>query len=162
MASTTSAFVRDGSYAGQNFNADPTLTLKSDGVAGNTREAYVKFDLTSLASITSATLRLNGKLADTRDASVGVNVFNADNTSWSETSLTWNNRPAAGATVRGTFSVVGTTSQWYEVDLTSFLQAEFAAGRKVVTLVLKVSGTNNAPVTFASDEQTNGPRLVVS
>jgi hypothetical protein len=89
-------------------------------------------------------------------------VFNAADTAWSESTLTWNNRPAAGASVRATFSVVGTTSQWYEVDLTSFLQAELAAGRKVVTLVLKVSGTNNAPITFSSDEQANGPRLAIS
>jgi hypothetical protein len=162
ITSTVASFVRDGSYASQNFNADSTLTVKRDGFAGNTREAYVKFDLTSVASITSAKLRIYGKLADTRDASVGVSIFNAADTTWTETGLTWNNRPASGLTQHGSFNVAGTTNQWYEINLTSFLQAEFAAGRKVVTLVLKVTGANNAPVVFASDETANAPQLVVS
>ncbi len=162
ITSTVAAFVRDGAYAGQNFNADPTLAVKYDGFTGNARETYIKFDLSTVSSIATAKLRLNGKLADTRDAAVGISVFSAADTAWSESVLTWNNKPPAGPTLRGSLTVAGTTSQWYEVNLASFLQAEFAAGRKVITFVLKTTTTNNSPVTFASDETANGPQIVVT
>jgi hypothetical protein len=46
--------------------------------------------------------------------------------------------------------------------MTSFLKSELAAGRKVVTLVLKAPNTSNPYAIFASDETANGPRLVVT
>ena len=54
------------------------------------------------------------------------------------------------------------TNKVYEVDLTAFLQAEFAAGRKVVTLVLKNASTSDAQTIFGSDESAMPPQLVVS
>ncbi len=89
-------------------------------------------------------------------------VYSASNTSWNETGLTWNNKPSSGSTVRGSLAVSGTAAKWYEVDLTSFLKAELAAGRKVVTLVLKNPNTSDAQTLFGSDETANGPQLVVT
>ena len=158
----TSAYVRNGSYAGTNFGSDATLVVKKNATTGNSRESYLKFDLNGVAPITSAKLRLYGRLAGTENPSVAVNVYGASNTSWSEGALTWNSKPAAGTTVRGTFSVVGTVARWYEVDLTSFLKAEQAAGRKVVTLVLKAPTNHNALVWFNSDDAaSNKPELAL-
>ena len=98
----------------------------------------------------------------TTDPSVVTNVHSASNTSWTEGGLTWNNKPSAGSTVRGVITVVGMTPGWYEVDLTSFIQTELAAGRKVVTLVLKNPTITDAWPVFSSDETANGPRLVVA
>ncbi len=91
-----------------------------------------------------------------------MNVHSASNTSWTEGGITWNNKPIAGATVHGSLTVTGTTAQWYEVDLTSFLQAELAAGRKLVTLVFKAPDTSNPWAIFDADSTPNGPRLVVT
>jgi len=138
------------------------LIVKRSGTSGNTREIYLKFDLTSLSSLSTAKLRLNGRLSDTTNASVLTQVFSASDTSWSEGGLSWNNKPAASTTVRGSLTVSGTGSKWYKVDLSSFLKAEFAASRKIVTLVLKNPNTSNAQTLFASDETANGPRLVIT
>ena len=74
--------------------------------------------------------------------------------------MTWNDKPTAGTTVRGTGTVTGTTAKWYEVDLTAFLQAEKAAGRNVVTLVIKRDGRQRVHDLFDSDEAaTNRPEL---
>jgi endoglucanase len=89
-----------------------------------------------------------------------TNVYSATNTSWTETGLTWNNKPAAGAAVHGSLTVTGTTNRTYEVDLTAFLKSEFAAGRRVVTLVLKnATRSDTTNTVFASDEVVTGPVL---
>jgi hypothetical protein len=138
------------------------MLVKKSATTGNSREGYMLFDLSSVATITSAKLRLFGQLSDTTAASVGINVYSASNTTWSESGLTWNTKPAAGSTVRGSLTVTGTTAKWYEIDLTSFLKSEFAAGRKKVTLVLKAPNTSNPWAIFGSDDSANGPQIVVT
>jgi uncharacterized delta-60 repeat protein len=153
-------YVRGGTSAGLNFGADTDLIVKKAS-SNSTRETYIRFDLSTASAVTSATLRLNARLSDSTSASVLTQIFSASNTSWTETGLTWNNKPAADATVRGSVNVVGTSAQWYEIDLTSFIQSEIAAGRKVITLVLKNPNTTEAQTVILSDETVNGPQLVV-
>ena len=128
--------------------------MKKSNTSGNTREAYLKFDLTSVTTpITSAKLRLFGWLSNVLDsAQPNVAIYNSTNTTWSESTLTYNNRPTASSTIRAQQSISGTAGQWFEFDLTSFLQAEKAAGRSVVTLVLKSTNTTNAMANFNSGE----------
>jgi hypothetical protein len=161
---TTAAYVRDGSaYRGANFGGAADLWVKRNASASLNREAYLKVDLTRLDTIASATLRLFGALTDARDAGVTVNVHAASSTGWTESGLTWADRPAAGSTVRGSATVSGTAGRWYEVDLTSFLRAEQGAGRDVVTLVLRSPTNTDAAAVFHSDDATsNRPELVVT
>jgi hypothetical protein len=51
----------------------------------------------------------------------------------------------------------GTTKKWYELDVTSFLKSEKAAGRNVVTLVLKNrrSRTRSWSSTATTQRRTN-------
>jgi hypothetical protein len=96
--------------------------------------------------------------------SVGFNVYAASPTkTWNESTLTWNNRPtAASSTVIAKATVSGTTGKWYELDLTTFLKQQLAAGATSVTLVLKAAGASNGPIVFDSDEGANRPELVIS
>jgi endoglucanase len=121
----------------------------------------VKFDLSSVATISSAKLRLFGKLSDAALSSLSIGVYGAAS-AWTESALTWNTRPAVGSASLGSVSVSGTTAKWYEIDLGSYLKSEKAAGRNIVTLVLK-SQTRAATVcAFSSDEGVNGPELRVT
>ena len=155
------ATVRDGTYASQNFGTATELVVKRSNNTGYRRETYLRFDFSSAESITTAKLRINARLSDTSVASLVTQIYSVSNTAWTESGLTWNNKPTTGATLRGSFTVTGTSATWYEVDLTSFIQAEFAAGRKIVTLVLRnpeLSG--NGLTLIPSDETANGPQLV--
>jgi endoglucanase len=92
-----------------------------------------------------------------------VAVYKATNTTWGESSLTWNTRPATTGSAIATQTISGATGQWYEWNLTSFLEAEKAAGRNVVTLVLKATNSTNPIATFNSGEAAaNQPVLVVT
>ena len=64
---------------------------------------------------------------------------------------------------RTAVAVTGTTGQWYEFDVTAYLQAEKALGHNTVTLVLKNPTQQNALVVFNSDDAaTNQPQLAIT
>jgi mannose/cellobiose epimerase-like protein (N-acyl-D-glucosamine 2-epimerase family) len=161
VKSNAATFVRDGAYASTNYGANPSLEVKRSTI-GYTREAYVKFDMSSVATINSAKLRLFGKLADTAVSSISIGVYGGGASTWSESTLTWNTRPAVGSATLASVSVAGTTAKWYELDLAAFLKSEKAAGRNIVTLVLKSQTTAATVCTFSSDESVNGPELRVT
>jgi hypothetical protein len=161
LSTNTAAHVRDGSYRYANYGASPVLEVKKSTTNYN-REAYLKFDLSALASITSAKLRLYGGLMDAATPSIQLGVFAASSTDWTESGLTWLNKPATGASAVGTTTVSGTTKKWYEIDLGSFLKAEKAAGRNVVTLVLRSNTFTSTLCSFSSDEAANGPHLAIT
>lgn len=77
-----------------------------------------------------------------------------------------NNKPPSGATALATVTIVNnsTAARWYELDVTAYLQAEKAAGRNTVTLVLKNLANSSPYVTFSSKEATtvtNRPHVLV-
>jgi glucose/arabinose dehydrogenase len=155
------AMVRDGTNAAVNYGAGIDMGVKRSANAGNTRETYLRFDLSGVATVGSATLRLFGRL--TAAEALQVNVHSASDTTWSEGGITWDNRPAADAAVLASATLTATTSQWVEWDLTAFLQAEKAAGRDVVTLVLRAAAVTDSVALFASDEAAaNPPHLRIS
>lgn len=163
FAATAAAYVRDGTYAGQNFGADPTVVVKQHGTTGYRRNGLLRFDLSpATATVNSATLRLYGKLG-TAGAGVTVNVYGSTNTAWGESAVTWAAQPTTAGSPLKAFVVSGTAARWYEVDLTAHLAAERAAGRSLVTLVLKSALAHEPNVLFNSDEAATGvPEVVVA
>jgi hypothetical protein len=163
LTTATTSYVRNGPYAGQNFGSSPQLLVSRSDVAGNTREAYLRFDLSSVSSINTARLRLFGRLSAAAASGVRTSVFAAANTSWTEAGLTWNNRPASGAAALASATIRGTAGAWYEWDVTTYLRAQKAAGRNLVTLILRNPFTSLPWCIFNSDDATsNRPELVVT
>jgi uncharacterized delta-60 repeat protein len=159
---TADSYVRDGTSAGSNFGTSTALQVRKSTTAGNTRWTVLKFDISSLTSITNATLRLNGKLDVTTNPSVAVQAFTASNTTWMETGVMWNNKPSASGASLGQIAVSGTTAKWYTIDLTAWLQSQKAAGKTSVALVLMSPAATTSMAVFSSDEaSSNGPQLVV-
>ncbi|MCS7338796.1 MAG: Ig-like domain-containing protein, partial [Verrucomicrobiae bacterium] len=67
------AYVRDGSWAGSNFGASVVLETCSTNRSGNRRVAYLKFDVGDFTDISTAQLRVFGRLSAT--GSVGLTVY---------------------------------------------------------------------------------------
>lgn len=122
--------VRSGSYAGNNYGS--SSTLQSDGDDGGTQyHTYVKFAIGNVGTINSCKLRFY-----VQDPSNGPHSVRAvANTSWSESGMTWNNKPATGATI----ATIGSTTKdtWVEVDVTTA-----CAPNTTVSLAI-VPGTTN-------------------
>jgi O-glycosyl hydrolase len=159
------AIVRGGTYASTNYGAGTTLESKTAGTASNTRESYLRFDISSLvaASITSVKLRLYGNLSDTANASVGVGIYSAASTAWNEGAINFANRPARSASPLASQGVSGTTARWYEFDVTAYVKAQRLAGATAITLVIANPAVSTSRAVFSSDEAaTARPELVIS
>lgn len=163
LGAAADAYVQDGPRPGKNFGTANALDVRT-GSSGDNRWTYLRFDTASLSSVSRAKLRLFGGLGGLRASSVGAAVYPSANTTWGESAITWNNRPVTAATALAVATVTSSlVDRWYEWDVTDYLRAEKAAGRHVVTLVVKNTGTSNAAASFRSREAGgNVPQLVVS
>ena len=143
-----------------NYGGSSTFTARqSSSVYG--RVGYLSFDLSSASSISSGILKLYGML-DRSGPAVDVGVYRVADTSWSENGLTWNNRPTLGALI-ASGRVDGTAGSTYSFDLTSFLQAEKAAGRNRVSVGFFGRGATSPVAVFNSDEAaSHQPLLQIS
>lgn len=154
------SFVRDGSYSSTNYGSDTTLDVKDGLLPNYTRNAYLKFDLSSVSSVSSAKVRVYG--CDSQDSTVvSVKAYAVDNDSWSESTITFNNAPANNGTQLGAVSI-GSTPQYLEFDVTTFVISQFA-GDKLVTIEVLTNLDEDRVMTFNSKENTsNKPELVIN
>jgi len=89
----------------------------------------------------------------TDGSDVGGLVF-ATSGSWSESTITWNNEPAATGGLLASLGSVD-AGNWAEFDLTAAI-----GGSGVVNLVLQSTSTNSC--LYSSREGSNPPELVVT
>ena len=160
LSPTADAYVRDGSSAATNFGTATSLNVKLN-TSGFNRDSYLKFDLSSASSITSAKLQFFATSSE--GTAITVAAFPVSNTTWTETGITWNNKPALGATQIGSAVVNGTPLVMYQIDVTSYAKSEKMAGRNVITLGLHGPASTSTLCTLNSREAaSNGPSLVIA
>jgi hypothetical protein len=162
LAPDADAHVRDGTSAGTNFGNAGKIEVKSQSTAGNTRIAYLRFPLGGLGPVVSARLRLFGNRPSTN--TVTDSAFAVADNGWSETTITWNNRPPLGAAALSPGVVVTPTAQYYEWDVTSFVEGQRNNDSGEVSLAVKMdSNVTIGPDSFNSREATGSrPQLVVT
>ena len=158
------AYVNGGKNANTNFGSAVTLINQNNSSPNKNYESFLKFDISAIsADVSSAVLRINGRLNNTQSPSIPVAVYNVTNTTWVENTITWNNKPAAQATILATTNVAGTTNQYYEWDISQQVIAARSVGLDFVTLKLLNTNTTNNQVLFNSKEAAaNRPELVVT
>jgi hypothetical protein len=113
-------------------------------------ESYLRFTVSGVSgTVQNATLRF----FVTNGSSNGPSIYGTDNT-WTETGITWNNRPAA---TTGAIANLGaaTVNTWVEYNVTAYI-----TGNGTFDLVLLPDST--AGVTFTSREGTSPPQLVLT
>lgn len=160
------AYVRDGSNAAiTHGTTDSTLLITKVSPAGqlnNAREAFLRFNATGVSgNVSSATLRVYGKIDLTTTPTVPVAAYAVSNTGWTENALTWNNKPATGVAL-DTVTVSNTAYVYYSWDVTAWVNAELTAGRTNIALALK-SLTAHDPRIFwnSSEASSNPPQLLI-
>jgi glucose/arabinose dehydrogenase len=159
-APSADAYVRAGAYASQNFGTATELVTKNWSVANYHRRTYLRFPIGS-GPIGRAVLRLQGTLTSAGD--VPVAVYPVANTTWAESTLTWNTRPPAGATAIASTRVRSTSRTWYEWDVTSYVRSERTAGRTSASFMLAGAAATEPYASFASREASaNRPELLIS
>ena len=144
VSSSKDANVRAASPT-KNYGSNASLRVQSGSYL-----SYLGFTVAALTGpVQSAKLRL--WVTDASPSGGGVYVVPDG---WSETTITYANRPAVPATPVGTFGAV-TAGTWAEVDVTSAVQ-----GAGAVSLAIVSTSSNSA--LYSSREAANAPTLVVT
>lgn len=151
LPSVFDAYVRDGGSASTNFGTAAELQVQSSATAGSNRESYFRFDLTTVSGIARAKLRLYGKLSDTSGTNVPLGAYAVSDTTWTETGITWNNKPSAGTLLSST-TITDNVARWYEFDVTSHVKSEKELSHNAVSLAVKALANSSPFATFNSKE----------
>jgi RHS repeat-associated protein len=151
------------------FNGDSTLNYGDTSdiitvLSGNGIDAdgYLKFDTSSyVGALQGARIRLYGHQTSNPNT-MSVSAHSVADTSWSETAITWNNKPPKSAAALSSTAISGTTDGWYEWDVTAYVTSERAAGRNVVSFAMSNPTADNSDMTtFSAREGSHAPRLLL-
>jgi fibronectin type 3 domain-containing protein len=125
--------------------------LRVEGGTDPDIESYFSYNVSGIAgTVLGAKLRVFA----TSDTGNGPAVYAANN-GWTETGITWANRPAVTSVARDDKGVIG-SNVWVEYDVTPFV-----SGDGSYTFVLKTTSIDG--VDFSSRQNTtNRPELVVT
>jgi hypothetical protein len=131
--------------------------------ADQTRETYLTFDTSLLSgTLASAKVKLFGGMQDNRAGNLPIDIYGAP-TNWDESTLTWNNKPSPTTGGLYTRNIIDQNQQWYDWDVTGYVNSQRALGNFVVSFVLKTSTQLTPYATFASSEAAaNAPELLMS
>ncbi len=163
-AAAEDSFVRSGvdedgvDHTGQNFGTSTEIQIKDDVPEnGYMRQGYIKFNAEGLADVTVAKLRLYGSGADAT-----VKVFSVEDDSWLEKEITYNNKPGLSAEPLDTQTVTS-EAQYYEFDVTGFIQSEISRGQSVFSFAVTGNALQDRNIVFNSKENgTDRPQLVIT
>jgi hypothetical protein len=152
LTATADSYVSSGT-TGTNYGTSTVLRVDASPVD----TTYLKFDLSPYAGRTlqSATLQLRSA----GNASTGTqNVKLVATDTWTETGITYNNRPALGTSI-GRFGPT-TTNTNYSVPLTvSALTGELG---QQLSLALDTSSTDGLDLNSKEAGSTNAPKLILT
>lgn len=125
--------------------------LQVDGAGDPDVEGFIRFTVTGVSgTIQSATLRVY----DTTNGSVNGPAVYGTGTAWTETGITWNNRPARTSDLLDNQGSISTTT-WVEYNVTAFV-----TGNGTFSFVL--AADSNDAATFSSRQGSQPPQLVVT
>lgn len=135
-----------------NNNYGLNQTLEVDG--SPIKITYMKLDLSSLAGsfLVSAKLRL--KITDSSTSTQVVKTV--DDTGWSETTMTYTNRPPVGTSVN--IIPGGTAGTWVEVDISSAVSSKLG---QLLSIAIDSVGSDGLDF-YSKDNATDKPVLVIN
>jgi uncharacterized delta-60 repeat protein len=155
------AHVREGAPSHQ-FGPAELLETRAIDLPLNI-ESFLKFDVSAIdPNASSVRLRVFGRLSSGATP-VPTAVFGVSASGWSENGITWDNRPAPSTAALASVDVVGPTETRYTFDVTEFVRREKAAGRNVITFLMRNTAPSDGITLWASrSSEYSDPRLVVA
>ncbi|MFS0726717.1 DNRLRE domain-containing protein [Paenibacillus sp. 1P07SE] len=133
----------DGVSPDQNFGSAIRTIVRDVPGQMNDKIAYYKFDVGDVTIRSDrALLRLYVEGITPDPLATNVSAYEVEDNSWSEHTLTWNNRPAVSGKLSGTTATASNT--WIELDVTSHVKAGMSASGYVSIAVMDDQQHNRA------------------
>ena len=153
-------YVRDGSFANNNFGKEDHIGVKGTPTAETRRAAFLKFDLSELkeTSFNSCILKVYCTLLQDNMAHT-ISVMGVGDNSWNEMKMIWGTQPKAEGIIT-TGSITG-QGQWYEFDVTPYIKERLTAGNKIISLSFHDPDNQDLRLEFGSKESNNPPELLL-
>jgi len=173
------ASVRNNSYVNTNFGGASELFVENSSGGHNTQITFLKFDISGINTVNSATLELNGNLIAAGDPAITADVFSVADSSWTEGSgngtlgvpadgITWNTQPEIGPAISGATATISShTAQMASFNITSYIEAQEQLGNDVISLAIESSTIITSKkasagiVEFDSSQGGVAPALVI-
>lgn len=157
---TADSYVQGGSNADTNYGSSTSLLVKGSADPAYARISYLGFDPSALigGDIISGLLCMRGLVTETPGSSVSLDVQTVEGL-WSESAVTYNSRPSAGATLGS--AVFGSTQTERCVDVTSYLSARRSSGQPASFAVTQTSSPTLV-TKIGSRESSDRPYLNVT
>lgn len=142
----------DSMKATRNYGKQKKLTADASSV----RQIFMRFDLTGLRGpVQEARLRIRVRKPKVSASAIGGSVARVAETTWSETGVTYDNRPTSLGPSVATLGAVKANT-WVEVPVTSAV----TTGR-LLTLAVR-STSNDAAIYESREAGANAPQLIVT
>lgn len=135
------------SYPSSNYGSSSTLRVDGSPV----QIAYMRFDLSSLAGKSIISAKLRFYITDTSYSTQYIK--RVLNTPWSETDITYSNRPTLGTTV--TSFPGGSSGTWKEIDITSVVKEKLG---QLFSLAIDSTGSDGL-IFYSRNSSSNRPYL---
>ena len=146
--------VKAGDFLDNNYGSDITLEVQKSDNANNNMRAYLKFDLSPIeGQILSAKLYVRGRA--TEGTEIDNKLYSADDDSWTESGITWNNKPDQSQYL-STIHMTNSPSEWEECDVTSYIQAQCAGDKKASFVILQDVSGEGLYTVYRSKEKSDG------
>lgn len=148
------AFVQNGTNAGTNYGLNSYLALTT-GSTGYIREAFLKFDLRNMKGNV-----LNAKLAlySASQVTTQWDLYRVLNNNWTETSINWNNKPAAEPAIIASLSGASAAGYVYW-DISTVLQN--LGADSIITFKLAVPASTGYIYSSLSSLQSSNPPKII-
>lgn len=145
------AYVQDATPT-RNFGSAAELKSKSvTGAIGYTRQTYLKFDLTTLKGrVKSAQIWLFG--AANTQGSIAVAVRSVSSTSWSQQTLTWNNKPSYSDRTLAKTKLSSRVASWHHFDVSAYVRRQLVMHARSISFAILGSAFGSPVGTFNSAE----------
>jgi hypothetical protein len=134
----------------KNYGTGTVLSVDASPVD----QSYLKFQLAGITGHTVLSAKLRIYCSDNGSVN-GGSVAQTSNSSWGETTVTYNNRPAIDGPVLGKLGAV-TAGTWYSVDVTPAV-----TGDGTISFGLQTSSSDGAHYSSREDA-AHAPQLVVT
>jgi uncharacterized membrane protein len=150
------AYVQEG-YPDTNYGAETKIIARSRGYPGTAgygqMRGFLKFDISDVppgSIITEAKLRLHCYyITDYIKNASDAQIRQVTDDGWIENSIDWNNQPAYGSVLSNIILLDNDSwagshpiDNWYENDVTSFVQNEFDNGDTTISLMIRCMQEN--------------------
>ena len=133
-----------------NFGSATTLQVDNSPV----KHFLLKFSVAGIGTRTVASAKL--RLYSVDSSSSGGTFYRVSDTSWGETTVNWNNAPAAASSPVASLGSVATNS-WYEVNMASLVTGDGTYSLKATS-----ASTNGADYASKEGAASFRPQLVVT